>query len=130
MLRPKSIPYSFVAQLTAILGANSETHLTASVDDSTKFPDVAEGEIGYVVFCASEKFDSNVLTDYETCTYTGKSGNDLTGLTRGVEGTVQEWPIDTFCACMFTADAHELAWDVLVDIESTLTEQGEEWVVA
>lgn len=39
----------------------------------------------------------------ETVLYTGKSGNDLTGVTRGFQGTAQSWPAGSKVARYFTA---------------------------
>ena len=129
MSRPKPIAYSPIAQTTSLLGSNAVTDLTVTVSPISAFPTLAAGEVGYVVFCANEKFNSNDPADYETCTYEAISTNDLTTLTRGVEGTVQEWPIGTYCASFITADAMDKTWEKMYDIESTLTEQDEEWVV-
>ena len=41
--------------------------------------------------------------DCETILYTGKSGNNLTGVTRGFEGTAKAWPAQTVIARNFTA---------------------------
>ena len=41
--------------------------------------------------------------DAETVLYTGKSGNDLTGCTRGFQGTAKSWDSGTSVARFFTA---------------------------
>lgn len=42
----------------------------------------------------------------ETILYTGKTGNDLTGVTRGFEGVAQAWDINTQVARFYTAYDH------------------------
>jgi len=41
--------------------------------------------------------------DAETVLYTGKTGNTITGLTRGFQGVAKEWPPQTPVARRFTA---------------------------
>ena len=41
--------------------------------------------------------------DAETVLYTGKSGNNLTGLVRGFEGEAKTWPVGTEVARLLTA---------------------------
>ena len=43
----------------------------------------------------------------ETILYTGKSGNDLTGVTRGFQGTADSWAVGTKVARYFTAYDHD-----------------------
>ena len=59
--------------------------------------------------------------DCETILYTGKSGNNLTGVTRGFEGTAKAWPAQTVIARNFTAwDLNNMA-AVKADKEETET---------
>ena len=59
--------------------------------------------------------------DCETILYTGKSGNNLTGVTRGFEGTAKAWPAQTVIARNFTAwDFNNMA-AVKADKEETET---------
>lgn len=110
MARPKSIAFSPMTQLAAAL---TDIATSCEVVNIAAFPDVAAGEVGYIVFSSDERFSSQVPADFETCTYTGKTGSTLTGLTRGVEGTAQAWSADpvTYCMSPFTADAFETTWD-------------------
>lgn len=45
--------------------------------------------------------------DAETILYTEKSGNSLTGITRGFQGTAKAWPINTKVGRFFTAYDHD-----------------------
>ncbi len=69
------------------------------------FPDPGD-DYGYVTFSKTKGFTSDDVTEYETCTYTGKEEvNDkmrLTGLTREVEGSAQEWGVTDWCASVLT----------------------------
>lgn len=48
-----------------------------------------------------------VTTGAETILYTGISGDDLTGCTRGFQGTASAWPALTKIARYFTAYDHD-----------------------
>lgn len=60
-------------------GAITNSATTITLNDASEFPTPGAGEIGYATI------DDG--TNVEIITYTGISTNDLTGVTRGVEGT-------------------------------------------
>ena len=107
MARPKFIAFSPKTQLASGINA---TDTSAEVVNINAFPDVAAGEYGYITFLYDQRASSEDPADYETATYTGKSGSTLTGLTRGVEGTAQIWAADTYCLSGKTAHSDEEAW--------------------
>jgi len=129
MDRAKTMPFSPVTTTAEVLGSNPDTDTEVELTDIGDVPDVGEDEYSYIVLCDSERFDYNDPSQFETCRYTGKDVSKVTGLVRGVEGTIQEWSAGAFCACFVTSDMIDKMWDYLIDIGSTLTEDGEEWVV-
>ncbi|WP_379135968.1 hypothetical protein [Paenibacillus sp. sgz500958] len=57
----------------------------------------------------------------ETILYTGKTGNNLTGVTRGIDGTnAQSWTAGTKIARMFTAADHEAFRQNIADHETRI----------
>lgn len=60
-------------------GAITNSATTITLNDASEFPTPGAGEIAYATI------DDG--TNVEIITYTGISTNDLTGVTRGVEGT-------------------------------------------
>ena len=109
MARPKFIAFSPKTQVTNTINS---TATEVEVDNIGSFPDVAAGEYGYITFLYDERGSSENPADYETATYTGKSGSTLTGLTREVEGTAQEWVTGTYCLSSNTAHGDEENWSL------------------
>ena len=107
MARPKFIAFSPKTQVTSTI-TNIATEV--EVDNIGSFPDVAAGEYGYITFLYDERGSSENPADYETATYTGKSGNELTGLNRGVEGVAQEWVTGKYCFSGKVAHSDEAIW--------------------
>ena len=71
-----------------------------------------------------------VTIDDEIMNVTAVSSNDFT-VERGQEGTTRAAHDDGVKVENFlTAEMWNLLWDVTGEIESTLSEDGEEWVVA
>lgn len=84
-------PAQINSPLTFLANAIDSTQTTITVNDGTKLP--AAPNIATI----------GTGENAETILYTGKSGNDLTGVTRGFEGTAQSWGINTAIARVFTA---------------------------
>ena len=84
-------PAQVNSPLTFLASAIDSTQTTITVNDATKLP--AAPNIATI----------GTGENAETILYTGKSGNDLTGITRGFEGTAQSWGINTAIARVFTA---------------------------
>ena len=117
MARPKFIAFSPKTQVTNTINS---TATEVEVDNIGSFPDVAAGEYGYITFLYDERGSSETPADYETATYTGKSVSTLTGLTRGVEGTAQEWVTGKYCFSGKTAHSDDEIWDLAEGIESNV----------
>ncbi len=107
MSRPKFIAFSPKTQVTNTIAAGA---VAVEVDNIGSFPNVAAGQYGYITFLYDERGSSENPADYETATYTGKSGNELTGLTRGVEGVAQEWVTGKYCFSGKVAHSDEAIW--------------------
>jgi len=61
----------------------------------------------------------------ETILYTGKSGNTLTGCTRGYDGTTaKSWPIGTAAARMMTANDLKTVQDNISTLSAELAESA------
>jgi len=110
MARPKFIAFSPKTQTVGITAIDAVVCEVVNID---AFPDVGAGEYGYITFLPDKFGLSEDPTDYETATYTGKSGSELTGLTRAVEGTAQEWATGVWVLSGKTAHSDEMAWDEL-----------------
>jgi hypothetical protein len=76
---------------TVLSAAITNSTTTISLVDATKLP------------TAPNLATIGILEDTETILYTGKSGNSLTGVTRGFQGTAKVWGAGTPVARMFTA---------------------------
>ncbi|MGG3278787.1 hypothetical protein [Paenibacillus solani] len=57
----------------------------------------------------------------ETILYTGKSGDELTGVTRGFQGSAQSWAVGTKVARYFTAYDHDAAIGNISELSDGLT---------
>lgn len=57
----------------------------------------------------------------ETILYTGKTGDELTGVTRGFQGTAQSWAVGTKVARYFTAYDHDAAISNISELSTGLT---------
>ena len=116
---PIGIAYSPKTTLAAALGSAGDT---CEVADISVFPDPPHEKKGVIVLCADERFASDDPDDYETCYYTSKDENSLTGLERGIEGsTPAEWPVGTVCACLFTNAAWQESMDFIEDVDGNVT---------
>jgi len=80
--------------ITTLASSITASSTTISLVDSSKLPTAPNlATIG--------KDESS-----ETILYTGKSGNNLTGVTRGFQGTAKAWNVGDFVARYFTAYDH------------------------
>ena len=82
-----------VSQLTAGI---SSTDAIIPVGDANKFPEPPN--------IATIGIDRD---DAETIRYTGKSGNNLTGVTRGFQGQAKSWSVGTLIARVYTKYDHD-----------------------
>ena len=82
-----------VSQLTAGI---SSTDTIIPVGDANKFPEPPN--------IATIGIDRD---DAETIRYTGKSGNNLTGVTRGFQGQAKSWSAGTLIARVYTKYDHD-----------------------
>lgn len=101
-----AIPNSPVAKLTSPI---TNADVTITVDDATKLPDAPN-------LATLGSGESN-----ETILYTGKDGNNLTGITRGLEGVAQSWDAGTPIARLFTAYDYNTLIQKLIEIRSDST---------
>jgi hypothetical protein len=118
MARPKFIAFSPKTQTVGITAIDAVVCEVVNID---AFPDVGAGEYGYITFLPDKFGLSEDPTDYETATYTGKSGSELTGLTRAVEGTAQEWATGVWVLSGKTAHSDDAVFD---HIDNTTTAHG------
>lgn len=114
-----AIPNSPIAKLTSAITAQ-DTSIT--VDDATKLPDAPN--------LATLGSDEN----NETILYTGKSGNTLTGVTRGFEGVAKSWDAESPIARLFTAYDYNTLIEKIDELGNKLgnifSEMEEEFVVS
>lgn len=89
---------------TLLLVSIDDTVTTISVADASLLPDAPN--------LATIGLDESA----ETVLYTGKSGNDLTGCTRGFQGTAKAWIVNTRIARNFTAYDWDAARQNLEDL--------------
>jgi len=61
----------------------------------------------------------------ETILYTGKTGDELTGVTRGFQGTAQSWAAGTKVARYFTAYDHDAAVNNISELSAGLKALGD-----
>ena len=91
-----------------------EGDLTLTVADATGHPDVP----------------FKITINNEICNVTAVATNDFT-LERGQEGTTRAaHDSGAKVENLFTAETWSGLWDITGEIKSTLSEDGEEWVVA
>ncbi len=96
--------------LAAAISA-SDTELT--LDDATVLP------------AAPNLIVLGTGDDAEIVSYTTISGNSVTGLVRGVNGTVAgAWPINTIVARNFTAADHEAFRENILDLDTRKSDTG------
>jgi hypothetical protein len=109
-----------MAQQTMYSGiANSpQTELSAPITDT----DVTISLVDASVLLAAPNL-ATIGTDEtaETILYTGKSGNNLTGVTRGIEGAAKGWSIGVKIARNFTNSDYEAVRGNIGDHETRLT---------
>ncbi|ETT41436.1 putative tail fiber protein [Paenibacillus sp. FSL R7-269] len=118
MAQMEMFPAAANSPATELTAAITDVQTTVSVLDASKLPDAPN--------IATIGVDESA----ETVRYEGKSGNDLTGVTRGFSGTVAKaWAIGSGVARYFTAyDADALRENVaehsaeLVSVSEQLTE--------
>ncbi|WFR64316.1 phage tail protein [Paenibacillus amylolyticus] len=98
--------------------ANSrQTELAAAINDTQTSFTVLDGS---VLPPAPNQLTLGTDESAETILYTGKSGNDITGVTRGFEGTAKSWVAGTKMARYFTAYDHDTFQDNITDLDQRL----------
>jgi hypothetical protein len=80
---------------TTLNGGINDSVTTIAVTDGSKLP------------AAPNLATIGTGEDAETILYTGNSGNSLTGVTRGLQGTAKAWDSGSVIARMFTAYDHD-----------------------
>lgn len=95
------------------------TELAAAIDAAQDTLQVADGSV--------LPDGPNLLTigtdeAAETILYTGKTGDELTGITRGFQGTAQSWAAGTKVARYFTAYDHDAATSNISELSTGLNE--------
>lgn len=108
-------PAQVNSPLTFLTSAIDSTQTTITVNDATKLPTAP-----------------NIATigtgeNAETILYTGKSGNDLTGVTRGFEGTAKAWGTNTAIARVFTAYDYNAMKENLESLLNTFAASYFDW---
>lgn len=119
VLRPRLRPFSPVTTITSSLSGSAPYETEVTVSNPEAFPSPGSGEVAFATLCADQRFASNDPTDYEVISFTGKNGNDLTGVARGVEGVIQAWAANTsFITCVLTESYLEKIWDEIEHIHT------------
>jgi len=91
MTQQPMFPAKFNSPITTLAIAIDDTVTTISVVDATKLPP------------APNLATIGVGESAETIKYEGISGNDLTNVTRGFQGTASSWGVGITVSRMFTA---------------------------
>ncbi|WP_017687999.1 phage tail protein [Paenibacillus sp. PAMC 26794] len=98
--------------------ANSrQTELAAAINDTQTSFTVLDGS---VLPPAPNQLTLGTDESAETILYTGKSGNEITGVTRGFEGVAKSWVAGTKLARYFTAYDHDTFRDNIEDLDERL----------
>lgn len=98
--------------------ANSrQTELAAAINDTQTNFTVLDGS---VLPPAPNQLTLGTDESAETILYTGKSGNEITGVTRGFEGTAKSWVAGTKLARYFTAYDHDTFRGNITDLDQRL----------
>jgi len=93
---------------TELASAVADTDTTIPLLDASKLPP------------APNLATIGVGEDAETILYTGKSGNNLTNVTRGFQGTAKSWPQGTKVARNFTAYDHDAFRQNIEELQSVV----------
>lgn len=110
-------PAMINSPVTTLASGIDTTQTTIEVTDGTKLP-VAPN-------LATLGGGENV----ETILYTGKAGNTLTGVTRGVQGTAKAWTTGTQIGRFFTAYDHDALKANIEEIATLYAKkQQEQWI--
>ncbi|MDN8590922.1 phage tail protein [Paenibacillus sp. 11B] len=94
-----------------------QTELAADINDSQTSITVLDGS---VLPPAPNQLTIGTDEAAETILYTGKTGNDLTGVTRGFEGSTKSWVAGTKIARFFTAYDHDTFRGNITDLDQRL----------
>lgn len=98
--------------------ANSrQTELAAAINDTQTSFTVLDGS---VLPPGPNQLTLGTDESAETILYTGKSGNEVTGVTRGFEGVAKSWVAGTKLARYFTAYDHDTFRDNITDLDRRL----------
>nr|WP_222592221.1 phage tail protein [Paenibacillus xylanexedens] len=98
--------------------ANSrQTELAAAINDTQTSFTVLDGS---VLPPAPNQLTLGTDESAETILYTEKSGNEISGVTRGFEGVVKSWVAGTKLARYFTAYDHDTFRDNITDLDERL----------
>ena len=94
-----------------------QTELAAAIDDTQTTITVLDGSVlpdapNLLVIGGGE--------DAETILYTGKSGNDLTGVTRGFQGVAKAWGAGIKVARNFTAYDYDALRQNIEELQSVV----------
>lgn len=103
---PIAIDYSPRTQLQSGLGGDT-TDTVAELKNIAAVPALESGQWGSITFSTTARFDSEDPADYETCYFNEVDAGtgEIKGMIRGVAGTRQAWPADTYCRCTLPAKA-------------------------
>ncbi len=108
-------PAQVNSPLTFITSTINSTQTTITVNDGSKLPPAPN----LVTIGTGE--------DAETILYTGKSGNTLSGVTRGFEGTAKAWGTNTAIARVFTAYDYNAMKENLESLLNTFAASYFDW---
>ncbi|MNR93707.1 Sialidase [compost metagenome] len=92
-----------------------QTELSAAVDATQTTITVLDVS---VIPAAPNQLTIGTDETAETITYTGVSGSNLTGVTRGFQGTAKAWPVGTKVARYFTAYDHDTFRSNITDLNT------------
>lgn len=99
------------------------TELAAVIDATQDTIQVADGS---VLPDAPNLLTIGTDEAAETILYTGKSGDELSGVTRGFQGAAQSWAMGTKVARYFTAYDHDTTIGNISELSTGLTALGDE----
>lgn len=99
------------------------TELAAAIDATQDTIQVADGS---VLPDAPNLLTIGTDEAAETILYTEKTGDELSGVTRGFQGTAQSWAMGTKVARYFTAYDHDTTIGNISELSAGLTALGDE----
>jgi hypothetical protein len=112
---PKTLTLGVTSTDAVVIGIN-----TGSGEGVSAFPTPSTGRPGQATLSQSTGYTSEDPDTYETVYFTAVGSSELTGVTRGVEGVVQEWPSGTVISVQQTDAQIEAIIEKVLQSENSL----------